>query len=94
MTRAAEARGDLLDRLLSLRGVIAFWAVYGVAHAVLRLSISRTLTLDDSRASELVQTLSLGYQLRQPPLYEWLLWLSQRAFGSGIESHLAERWDL
>jgi hypothetical protein len=77
---------------LSLQGVVAFWAVYGVAHALLRLSITRTLTLDDSRASELVQTLSLGYQLRQPPLYEWLLWISQQAFGSGIESHLVVRY--
>jgi hypothetical protein len=84
----------LLGRLLSLPGVVAFWAVYGVAHALLRLSITRTLTLDDSRASELVQTLSLGYQLRQPPLYEWLLWFSQQAFGSGIESHLVVRYAL
>jgi hypothetical protein len=74
--------------------VVVFWAVYGIAHASLRLSITRTLTLDDSRASELVQTLSLGYQLRQPPLYEWLLWFSQRLFGSGIESHLVVRYML
>ena len=84
----------MLGRLLSPQGVVAFWAVYGVAHALLRLSITRTLTLDDSRASELVQTLSLGYQLRQPPLYEWLLWFSQQAFGSGIESHLVVRYSL
>jgi hypothetical protein len=84
--------GDWLGRLLSLPGVVVFWAVYGIAHALLRMSITRTLTLDDSRASELVQTLSLGYQLRQPPLYEWLLWFSQRLFGSGIESHLVVRY--
>jgi hypothetical protein len=80
--------------LLSLRGVIVFWAIYGVAHALLRLAISRTLTLDDSRANELVQTLSVGYQLRQPPLYEWLLWFSQQVFGTGIESHLVVRYSL
>ena len=84
----------MLGRLLSLQGVFAFWAIYGLAHALLRLSITRTLTLDDSRANELVQTLSLGYQLRQPPLYEWLLWFSQQAFGSGIESHLVVRYSL
>jgi hypothetical protein len=94
VARAKEPTGDLLGRLLSLPGVVAFWAVYGVAHALLRLSITRTLTLDDSRASELVQTLSLGYQLRQPPLYEWLLWFSQQAFGRGIESHLVVRYSL
>jgi hypothetical protein len=80
--------------LLTLRGVAAFWIAYGLAHALLRLAISRTLTLDDARASELVQTLSLGYQLRQPPLYEWLLWFSQQVFGTGIESHLAVRYTL
>jgi 4-amino-4-deoxy-L-arabinose transferase-like glycosyltransferase len=84
----------LLAGLLSSRGVIAFWISYGLAHSALRLSISRTLTLDDARASELVQTLSLGYQLRQPPLYEWLLWGSQQFFGPGIESHLAVRYSL
>lgn len=41
-----------------------------------------------------MQTLSLGYQLRQPPLYEWLLWLSQQALGTGIESHLVIRYSL
>jgi 4-amino-4-deoxy-L-arabinose transferase-like glycosyltransferase len=80
--------------LLSFRGVVAFWVAYGVAHALLRLSISRTLTLDDARASELVQTFSLGYQVRQPPLYEWLLWFSQQIFGVGIESHLFVRYSL
>jgi hypothetical protein len=66
--------------------VLVFWILYGIVHSALRLSISRTLTLDDARANELAQTLSLGYQLRQPPLYEWLLWFSQRFFGPGIES--------
>jgi hypothetical protein len=79
---------------LSLRGVVAFWVTYGIAHGLLRLAISRTLTLDDARASELVQTLSLGYQLRQPPLYEWLLWGSQQVFGTGIASHLVVRYAL
>ncbi len=83
-----------LSELLSLKGVLAFWILYGIAHAILRLNITRTLTLDDSRASELVQTLSPGYQVRQPPLYEWLLWFSQQLLGTGIESHLLVRYSL
>lgn len=83
-----------IGRLLSARGVVAFWALYGIVHAALRLSFSRTLSLDDSRASELVQSLALGYQARQPPLYEWLLWCSQRIFGTGLESHIALRYAL
>lgn len=86
--------GGLLATLLSFRGILAFWIVYGLAHALLRLSISRTLTLDDARASELTQELALGYQLRQPPLYEWLLWCAQQALGAGIESHLFVRYAL
>jgi hypothetical protein len=77
-----------------LRGVIAFWVVYGLAHASLRYRVSHTLTIDDSRASELTQNFSLGYQIRQPPLYEWILWSVQQVLGSGISSHLVVRYSL
>jgi len=83
-----------LAALLSVWGVLAFWVLYGLVHAVLRINVSRTLALDDARASELVQTFSLGYQARQPPLYEWLLWCSQQVFGTGIASHLFVRYSL
>ncbi|MCC6948289.1 MAG: glycosyltransferase family 39 protein [Bradyrhizobiaceae bacterium] len=83
-----------LAALLSFRGVLAFWIVYGVAHAALRLGMTRTLTIDDARANELTQTLAFGYQLRQPPLYEWVLWCVQQVLGAGIESHLAVRYSL
>jgi hypothetical protein len=74
--------------------VLAFWIVYGIAHAVLRLSVSRTLTIDDSRANELTQQLAFGYQIRQPPLYEWILWSVQQLLGPGLESHLFVRYSL
>jgi 4-amino-4-deoxy-L-arabinose transferase-like glycosyltransferase len=83
-----------LSFLLSGRGVFVFWICFGFAHAILRLNISRALSLDDSRASELVQEFALGYQERQPPLYEWLLWCVQRLFGPEIESHLVVRYTL
>ncbi|HVT54723.1 MAG TPA: glycosyltransferase family 39 protein [Xanthobacteraceae bacterium] len=83
-----------LSFLLSGRGVFAFWICFGFAHAILRLNISRTLSLDDSRANELVQYFALGYQERQPPLYEWLLWCVQRVTGPEIESHLIVRYAL
>ena len=74
--------------------MVAFWIVYGVANALLRLSMSRTLTLDDARANELTQQFAFGYQIRQPPLYEWILWCVQQALGPGIESHLFVRYSL
>lgn len=90
----AEPRSRGFAALLSFRGMFTFWLVYGVAHAFLRLSITRTLTIDDARANELTQTLSSGYQLRQPPIYEWLLWCVQQVIGAGIESHLFVRYSL
>jgi 4-amino-4-deoxy-L-arabinose transferase-like glycosyltransferase len=87
-------RNGWLSFLLSGRGVFVFWISFGLAHAILRLNISRTLSLDDSRASEVVQGFALGYQERQPPLYEWLLWCVQRVFGPQIESHLIVRYAL
>jgi hypothetical protein len=84
----------MLSALLSFRGVLFFWVVYGMAHAGLRLGVSRTLTVDDARANELTQTLAWGYQIRQPPLYEWLLWSVQQLLGPGIESHLLVRYSL
>jgi hypothetical protein len=83
-----------LSFLLSGRSVFVFWIVYGIVHAILRLNISRSLSLDDSRASELVQEFALGYQARQPPLYEWLLWCVQQLTGPEIESHLIVRYSL
>jgi len=74
--------------------VIAFWVVYGLAHASLRYGISHTLTIDDSRANELTQNFAFGYQIRQPPLYEWILWCVQKVVGPGIGSHLFVRYSL
>jgi hypothetical protein len=96
MTDAAarSPQSGWLDRLLSFPGVILFWIAYGIAHTILRQNISHTLTLDDSRASELVQNFAPGYQVRQPPLYEWLLWCSQQLLGSGLASHQLVRYSL
>lgn len=95
MTSAEAGRGSgWLSRLLSSRGVLLFWVAYGVAHALFRLNVSRTLSLDDSRSNELAQELALGYQNQQPPLYEWLLWASQQFLGTGIESTLLVRYAL
>ena len=83
----------LIPALLSFRGVCAFWIAYSLVHAGFRLAVSPTLSRDDNAASVLAQDLALGY-IRQPPLYEWLLWLSQQIFGTGIASNLAVRYAL
>ncbi|MGH6769147.1 MAG: ArnT family glycosyltransferase [Xanthobacteraceae bacterium] len=91
---AAPVRTHWTSSLLSGRGIAGFWILYGAIHAAYRLHLSPTLALDDARASELVQSLELGYQARQPPLYEWLLWGSQQLFGSGLLSHILLRYAL
>lgn len=80
--------------LLSGRGVVVFWIAYGLIHAAFRFNTSQTLSIDDARATELVQHFSIGYQARQPPLYEWLLWCSQQLLGTGIASDLFVRYAL
>lgn len=90
----SDARPSPVAALLSARGVVAFWLCYAVCHGAFRFAASRSLSLDDSRASELAQTLSLGYQVRQPPLYEWVIWSVQQAAGTGIASHLIVRYAL
>ncbi|HET9718294.1 MAG TPA: glycosyltransferase family 39 protein [Pseudolabrys sp.] len=83
-----------LARLLTGQGVFVFWLVFGIVHAVYRFSYSGTLALDDSRASELVQSFAWGYQARQPPIYEWMLWCLQQVLGTGILSFLVLRFSL
>lgn len=46
---------------------------YLAAHFALRLLTSPTLGLDDAEQALLAQHFAWGYQIRQPPLYTWLL---------------------
>jgi 4-amino-4-deoxy-L-arabinose transferase-like glycosyltransferase len=57
---------------------------YAVVHVALRVWLSPTLTIDDSREAMLAQTLEWGYQARQPPLYNLLVWVAFRVVGVGV----------
>src|SRR5262252_1691022 len=65
-------------------GTLLLIAAWASLHAVLRLSFSSTLTADDAREAVLAQSLRWGYQARQPPLYNWLVWAAFRLFGPGL----------
>lgn len=57
--------------------LIPFLAVilgYGLIHAVLRLSLSSVIAVDDVVEVVFTQSLDWGYDSRQPPLYTWILW--------------------
>jgi 4-amino-4-deoxy-L-arabinose transferase-like glycosyltransferase len=45
-------------------------------------------------ANILAQMPALGYEQRQPPLYEWLLWLVQRVTGPNLLSFLLIKYSL
>jgi 4-amino-4-deoxy-L-arabinose transferase-like glycosyltransferase len=64
-----------------LWGVISVGLIYGLIYSSMRMAISPNLPQDDVTANVLAQTFELGYQERQPPLYEWLLWSVQNFTG-------------
>lgn len=65
----------------NLDGVIFVGVLYGLVYSCLRLLVSDNLPVDDVKANVYTQTLELGYMAKQPPLYEWLLWLVQNFTG-------------
>src|SRR5215475_9299586 len=65
-------------------GFVVLVVVYALVHLALRLGLSTTLTIDDSREAVLAQTLEWGYQPRQPPLYNWLVWAAFQLIGPGL----------
>lgn len=74
------------DYLLPVSGkTLTVWlAVYLLLHAVIRLTFSNTIQLDDAEQVVLGQQLALGYDIPQPPLYSWVYWLLSRWLGSGL----------
>lgn len=75
-------------------GVWAVVALWGLAHLLLRALSSPVLGTDDMFETVLVQTLEPGYMLRQPPLYEWLLFSAQQVLGPTIFAALFVKYGL
>jgi hypothetical protein len=85
----------LVSALLTPRGLVAFWLVFAAAFILTLWLVSPGRTLQDALTAELLQRhLAGGYQLRNPPLYEWLLWGVQRLTGPGPLSYLVLRYGL
>jgi Dolichyl-phosphate-mannose-protein mannosyltransferase len=78
----------------SLAGVISIGLLYGLVYAGMRLAISPNLPQDDVTSNILAQTLEPGYVLKQPPLYEWMLWSLQRITGPSLSSFLILKYGL
>ncbi|SEQ03091.1 Dolichyl-phosphate-mannose-protein mannosyltransferase [Faunimonas pinastri] len=88
------ARWLLPDWLATTWGIALVVVLYGAVHAGLRVWASPALGTDDMLENLWVQTLQLGYHLRQPPLYEWLLWTVQQGFGPTVQSALIVKYSL
>jgi hypothetical protein len=85
----------LAGQMLTTRGVAAFWLLWSLAFVLMLWAVSPGRTLQDAFAAELLQGhLAGGYQLRNPPLYEWLLWGVQQVVGPGPLSYLILRYAL
>jgi 4-amino-4-deoxy-L-arabinose transferase-like glycosyltransferase len=56
--------------------------------------VSDNLSVDDTKSNVYTQTLELGYVAKQPPLYEWLLWLVQHFTGPTLPSFLILKYGL
>jgi 4-amino-4-deoxy-L-arabinose transferase-like glycosyltransferase len=86
---------SLANRLLTPRGVAAFWLIWCAAFVLMLWVVSPGRTLQDALSAELLQGhLAGGYQLRNPPLYEWMLWTLQQIFGTGPLPYLVLRYAL
>ena len=69
--------------LYSVGGVVAAVSIYSALHITARLMASANLGEDDPLDAVFTQTLQPGYVPRQPPLYDWLLWLVEQVTGPG-----------
>jgi hypothetical protein len=90
-TDGATRKGPLAWAVTA-RGAITIWLSYVAINAVVRYSLSHTLSNDDVLESLRVQTFRLGYSSRNPPLWDWVLWTLQQIVGPGYESHWLLRY--
>ena len=65
---------------------LALLLAYVAVHVLVRVLTSGVVTIDDAREAVLGQTLAWGYQPRQPPLYNWLVWGAFQLFGVSVLS--------
>ena len=69
-------------------------AAYAGLHFTLRLFFSPVLGTDDVEQAICAQSLSLGCDLRQPPFYTWLQWITNQIAGTGLFSIFLLKYSL
>ena len=83
-----------LRSLLSLRGVIIFFVIYGCVHGVITRLPGPTLALDDVKLAVTTQSWQWGYLPNNPPLYDWLLIATQSVFGPSLLASIVLKYTL
>lgn len=88
-------RAELVDRLSSPVAVAIYWIGFGVIFGAIQVLSSSTLTMDAAVTAETVQRqLAPAYQIRNPPLFDWMYFMVQAGFGDSILSHSVLRYTL
>jgi hypothetical protein len=83
----------MLERRSTPSAVALFWIGFSIVFAVIQLLSSSTLVLDTAGTVENVQRhLAGGYQLRNPPLFDWMYYFAQTIFDEGIVAHTVLRY--
>lgn len=84
-----------VDRLSSPAAVLICWAGFGLVFGAIQLLSSSTLTMDTAVTTETVQRhLAPAYQIRNPPLFDWMFYFVRKVFGDGILAHSVLRYSL
>lgn len=81
-------------RLDQTRIFVLLIGVYCLLHFPLRIVFSPVLAADDVTQAIYAQTLDLGYETRQPPLFTWLQWGLNQLFGIGVHTHALLKYGL
>lgn len=83
----ADAKGAPAGALADIthgRGValtVVAWVAFGAVHTLPRLGGGSQLGAADGLSMVAAQSLQLAYQVGQPPLYDWSVWLVQQVTG-------------
>ena len=93
--KSQSATSSKVDRFVSPTAVVLVWVCFSTIFASIQLLSSSTLTNDPAVTLENVQRhFSVGYQIRNPPLFDWLYYVSQTVFSEGIVAHTVLRYTL
>jgi hypothetical protein len=85
---APAMRGAVPDWLATFGGIAFIVAAYRVGFSLAFAWGPPSLGMDNVADNVWAQQFRLVYQLRQPPLFEWLLWPLQQAIGPTSDSFL------